>query len=122
MPLYQHVILTLPKASKKSLAALFNRYADVVFSLNGTIRGIENHGVRNLAERTRRQYPALDGTRYFWDARFVTVTFDGTPTCLSEIDRFLRTEESVLRQFAVKVKSNVELSKAMTYKNPYKNV
>lgn len=54
MPLYQHLILTLPGSSKKGLATLFRNYADVIFANKGVIRGIENHGIRNLAERTRR--------------------------------------------------------------------
>jgi ribosomal protein S6 len=54
MPLYQHIILTLPKASKETLATLMKKYAEIVFAANGVIRGIENHGIRSLPERARR--------------------------------------------------------------------
>ena len=122
MPLYQHIILTLPKANKNNLSDVFRRYADIAFAFKGNLRGIENHGIRNLPERTKRKYPALDGTRYFWDARYVTVTVDASPTCLTELERFLKTEEVVLRQHVIKAKTNVDLSKATNYKNPYTNV
>lgn len=64
----------------------------------------------------------MDGTRYFWDARFVTVTFEGSPQCLEQANRFLKTEELVLREFTTKAKSNLQLSRMMTYKNPYADV
>jgi ribosomal protein S6 len=60
-----------------------------------------------------------DGTRYFWEARYITTTFDASPKCLTEIDRFLRNEEGVLRTFTVKVDSSLDRSTTSTYKNPY---
>ena len=54
MPLYQQLITPLPKATKPQLVEMFKNYAKVVFANGGNIRGIENHGVKPLAERTRR--------------------------------------------------------------------
>ena len=64
----------------------------------------------------------MDGTRYFWEARFVTTTFDASPTALVEIDRVMRNEEGVLRTFTVKLKSGLDRSRCANYKNPYLNV
>ncbi len=54
MPLYHHTILLLPKAPADLLAKVFQRHAKTVTEFGGNIRGIENHGVRCLPERTRR--------------------------------------------------------------------
>jgi ribosomal protein S6 len=60
-----------------------------------------------------------DGSRYFWEARFVCSTFDASPAALKETERLLRNEESVLKFFTVKLKTAVDRSKATSYKNPY---
>eukprot|EP00349_Pseudokeronopsis_sp_Brazil_P003521 CAMPEP_0202972028 /NCGR_PEP_ID=MMETSP1396-20130829/32787_1 /ASSEMBLY_ACC=CAM_ASM_000872 /TAXON_ID= /ORGANISM="Pseudokeronopsis sp., Strain Brazil" /LENGTH=115 /DNA_ID=CAMNT_0049702021 /DNA_START=25 /DNA_END=372 /DNA_ORIENTATION=+ len=112
----------MPKVSASKLADLFNRYADIIFQYKGNIRGIENHGLRNMPTRLRRKNTASDGSRFYWEARYVTVTFDASPVCLLEADRFLRLEEPVLRQFVTRAKTNLELAASETYKNPFKNV
>lgn len=60
-----------------------------------------------------------DGSRYFWEARYVSTTFDASPKCLIEIDRMLRNEEGVLRAFTVKHKSSLFRCSSKNYKNPY---
>lgn len=54
MPLYQHVLVALPKYPKEALTDLFRRYTKVVLDNGGVLRGIENHGIRMLPERARR--------------------------------------------------------------------
>ncbi len=66
-----------------------------------------------------RKYATVDGERHFWDARYVTATFDASPNCLKEVDRFLRNEEGILRHFPVKLDSAVDRANGKTYKNPY---
>lgn len=85
-------------------------------------RTIDNSFNLHLFLLSTRKYPTLDGSRYFWDARYVTVTFEGSPKCLEQVNRFLKTEDLVLREFAIKAKSSLQLSRMMTYKNPYANV
>jgi hypothetical protein len=66
-----------------------------------------------------RRYAVTDGSRYFWEARFVCSTFDASPQALKETERLLRNEEGVLKFFTVKLKTAVDRSKATSYKNPY---
>ncbi len=66
-----------------------------------------------------RKYPTVDGERYFWEARYVTTMFDASPKSLREIERFLKNEEAILRQFTIKVDSAVDRAHGNTYKNPY---
>ncbi len=54
MPLYQHILVTLPKYPKEQLTALFRRYARVVTEHGGVLRGVENQGIRMLPERAKR--------------------------------------------------------------------
>lgn len=54
MPLYQQIILTLPKLPKEALVNIFRKHTKTVLDNKGNVRGIENHGVRALPERTRR--------------------------------------------------------------------
>eukprot|EP01038_Epipyxis_sp_PR26KG_P009582 gene9582-12906_t len=119
MPLYQHIVLTLPKYSAEGLADAFKRYARVIMGNNGVLRGIENNGVRPLQERAKRKYATPDGTRYFWEARYVTTTFDASPECLAEAERALKNEDGVLRFFTTKLSSGFDKSKEKSYRNPY---
>ncbi len=45
--------------------------------------------------------------------------FDASPKSLKEIERFLKNEEAILRQFTIKVDSAVDRANGNTYKNPY---
>jgi hypothetical protein len=54
MPLYQHIILAVPKALPKDLSTFFKKYSSLIMDCKGLVRGIENHGVRPLPARTRR--------------------------------------------------------------------
>lgn len=66
-----------------------------------------------------RKYIASDGSRYFWEARFSTVTFDASPTALPTIARVIKQEEGVIRHFTLKLTSATDRINAMNYKNPY---
>ena len=68
---------------------------------------------------SNRKYVASDGSRYFWEARFTTVTFDASPACLETIGRVIKQEEGVIRYFTVKLRSATDRVNAKNYKNPY---
>ena len=87
MPLYEQIIVTMPKTTVPTLVELFKRYTREVVSLGGVVRGIENHGIRPLPERAKRKYATTTGERIVWDARFVSTHIDVNPASLVEIDR-----------------------------------
>jgi ribosomal protein S6 len=66
-----------------------------------------------------RKYPAADGTRYFWEARYITTTFDASPKTLIDIDRLLKADDVVLRHFTTKPKSAIDKARGSSYRNPY---
>jgi hypothetical protein len=46
MPVYQQMILAMPKVNKASLVRLFKNHTEIIMKAGGVVRGIENHGVR----------------------------------------------------------------------------
>ena len=85
----------------------------------GIVRSVENHGLRPLPERARRNYATVDGSRYFWEARFVSVIFDAAPKQLEETEKMLKNSDGVLRHFTIKLNSSIDRVDATTYKNPF---
>eukprot|EP00598_Pedospumella_elongata_P001702 CAMPEP_0184967494 /NCGR_PEP_ID=MMETSP1098-20130426/858_1 /TAXON_ID=89044 /ORGANISM="Spumella elongata, Strain CCAP 955/1" /LENGTH=114 /DNA_ID=CAMNT_0027488965 /DNA_START=94 /DNA_END=438 /DNA_ORIENTATION=+ len=114
--------MMLPKAPKDRMVKILQQHAKIVLDSGGNYRGVENHGIRPLPERTRRTFAVVDGPRYFWEARYLTATFDASPAALVEIGRMFRNEENVLRAFTIKRKSTVFQSSGGNYKNPYFNL
>lgn len=87
MPLYEQIIVAMPRTPIPSLVELFKRYTKTIISNGGVVRGIENHGIRPLPEKATRKYATTSGDRIVWDARFVSTHIDVNPASLVEIDR-----------------------------------
>lgn len=68
-----------------------------------------------------RQFPSMDGQRYFFEARYITVTYDAHPKVLTETDRLLKSEEALIRSFVVKQRSAFDLARGVTYRNQYRD-
>lgn len=119
MPIYQKLIICLPKYPHDKLALMVKRHAKAILNHGGIVRGVENHGVRALQERAKRKYATSEGDRYFWEARMISVTFDASPICLKEAERALRNEDSVLRWHVSKETGNFDKINSRSYKNPY---
>ena len=54
MPLYQQIIVAMPKSRSNALAELFKKYTATLTLNGGVVRGIENHGIRPLPEKAKR--------------------------------------------------------------------
>ena len=54
MPVYQQIIVTMPRSKPPALVELFKKYTQSIISNGGVVRGIENHGIRPLSERATR--------------------------------------------------------------------
>jgi ribosomal protein S6 len=57
MPTYQQILVALPKCDKTELCNIVRRYANVVLENGGVLRGVDNHGLRMLPERSKRYVP-----------------------------------------------------------------
>eukprot|EP01041_Mallomonas_annulata_P001212 gene1212-2359_t len=119
MPLYQQIIIAVPSCSKDGLVSLLRRHAKAILSNGGIIRGVEHHGVRPLPERAQRKYATRDGQRYFWEARFITTTFDASPRGLVEAERTLKNTDGILRYVTLKQPTVIDRVNSRNYRNPY---
>jgi hypothetical protein len=54
MPLYQQLIVALPKFPNEGLVKLMQKFTKIVMDNGGVVRSIENNGVRPLAEKAKR--------------------------------------------------------------------
>ena len=54
MPLYEHIILTIPQFPTASLVNIFRKYGKAIIDNKGNLRGIQNHGIRPLPARTTK--------------------------------------------------------------------
>ena len=119
MPLYQQVIVCLPKFQQEGLVKLFRNHTKLVQKLGGTVRGLEHNGVRPLPEKAKSKYATRDGERYFWEARYVSSFFDASPKALVEVNRFLRTEDGILRFYTLKRETAQKRVDSKNYRNPF---
>ncbi len=69
-----------------------------------------------------RKYPTDEGERYFWEARYITATFDASPNALKEATRVMKTDAGVLRVFTTKLQNALDVCQGHTYRNPFLNV
>ena len=88
----------------------------------GVLRSIENHGVRELCEKTTRRYADAEGKKSFWDARYVTLSLDISPRGLAEVNKVLATEDCVIRSFTMKKSTMADRLETRGYKMPFKNL
>ena len=56
MPLYQQIIVTLPKLPKENLVQLFRKHTKLIQDHGGVVRGLENNGVRPLPEKAKKKF------------------------------------------------------------------
>jgi hypothetical protein len=54
MPHYRQIIMCLPEYKIDGLVTVFRRHAQLILERGGCVRAIENHGLRDLPERTIR--------------------------------------------------------------------
>jgi len=86
----------------------------------GIVRGIQNHGIRDLPHRFKAKHMDQDGNRYFKKGRFVSIYYDSNPVIMREVEGILNLNEDVLRKTHLKVPNklwyiNIQNEK----KNPY---
>jgi ribosomal protein S6 len=121
MPLYQQIILTIPKYTSEALVTLFKKHTKLIMKSGGTVRAIEHSGVRPLPEKTKRKFATRTGERYFWEARYVSSFFDASPQALVEVSRMLRNEEGVLRVHTLRRDTVEQRLQGKNWRNKYRH-
>ncbi|KAG2381488.1 hypothetical protein C9374_006477 [Naegleria lovaniensis] len=91
MPLYELVYLVNAKAALPTVAQVMKRNAQVVFENNGVIRRLDNMGILPLA------YPMYRHREKHYKGRWIMMLFDGSPTCLQQLNEQIRKDQQVFR-------------------------
>ena len=103
-----------------NLTGLVKGVANTVVRDGGIVRGIQNHGIRDLPHRFKARHPDLDGNRYFKRGRFVSIYYDSKPQCMHEVMGLLRMNDEVLRHTHLKVRNKIwDVNIDKVEKNPY---
>ena len=120
MVLYECLLTTKNTAAFGALTNLMKDVSHKVVDGGGIVRGIRNHGVRDLPHRFKARYPDKLGNRYYKKGRFVSVYYDASPAVLREVESVLRLNEEVLRGTHLKARNKLwDVNIAREEKNPY---
>jgi len=120
MVLYECLLTTKNTAAFAALTNLMKDVSMKVVDGGGIVRGIRNHGVRDLPHRFKARYPDKLGNRYYKQGRFVSVYYDASPAVLREVESVLRLNEEVLRGTHLKARNKLwYVNIAREDKNPY---
>ena len=76
-----------------------------VINGGGIVRGIHNHGIRDLPQRFRAKYPDRQGNRYYEKGRFISIYYDSNPGTMRLVEQMLKMDEEVLRNTHLKARS-----------------
>jgi ribosomal protein S6 len=86
----------------------------------GIVRGVQNHGIRQLPHRFKAKFPDKAGNRYFEHGRFVSMYYDTSPKTMREVENILRKDDHVLRQTHLRLKNKMDyVNYGREDKNPY---
>mmetsp|Transcript_20201 Transcript_20201/g.57938 ORF Transcript_20201/g.57938 Transcript_20201/m.57938 type:complete len:149 (+) Transcript_20201:152-598(+) len=120
MVLYECLLTTKNTAAFGALTNLMKDVSHKVVDGGGIVRGIRNHGVRDLPHRFKARYPDKLGNRYYKQGRFVSVYYDASPAVLREVESVLQLNEEVLRGTHLKARNKLwYVNIAREDKNPY---
>lgn len=86
----------------------------------GIVRGIHNHGVRDLPHRFQARFADRQGTRYYTKGRFISVYYDSNPATMRQVEQILTMDEEVLRNTHLKSRSILDfVNIGREERNPY---
>lgn len=86
----------------------------------GIVRGIHNHGIRDLPQRFRARFADKQGTRYYYKGRFISIYYDSNPATMRQVEQILAMDEEVLRNTHLKARSILDfVNIGREERNPY---
>lgn len=86
----------------------------------GIVRGIHNHGIRDLPHRFQAKYADMEGVRYYYKGRFISIYYDSNPTVMRQVEQVLKMDEQCLRNTHLKARSVLDfVNISREDRNPY---
>eukprot|EP00977_Amphora_coffeiformis_P022927 scaffold11843_cov152-Amphora_coffeaeformis.AAC.7 len=102
------------------LTNLVKKVSHEVVSGGGIVRGIHNHGIRDLPHRFQARFADKQGTRYYTKGRFISVYYDSNPATMRQVEQVLAMDEEVLRNTHLKARSILDfVNIGREERNPY---
>lgn len=102
------------------LTNLMKQISHEVVNGGGIIRGIHNHGIRDLPQRFQARFADKQGNRYYTKGRFISIYYDSNPATMRQVEQILTMEEEVLRNTHLKARSILDfVNIGREERNPY---
>ena len=98
---YEAVVLVHPDANEEEQKSLFRKNREIIRSFGGELNHLDTWGKRYLANPARRQNRAI----------FFHATFTAGPNAISELERTMKINDSVLRFMHTRLPDGTNLSK-----------
>ncbi len=96
--MYETIYIVRPDLADEELKGLSAKVEEIIASMKGDFRRLEDWGIRKLA------YPIKKVTR----GRYYYLRFDGDAPLIAELERRLRLDDKVIRYQSVKLEKEVE--------------
>ena len=94
MAFYENTIIAKQDLAEKELGNLKNKYNDLINSSSGKVIKIEEWGLLNLASRIKNYKKGF----------FIHYKFEGDEKTLSEVEKKIKVDSSIIRFLTVKYK------------------
>ena len=102
------------------LTNLMKQISHEVVNGGGIVRGIHNHGIRDLPLRFQARFADKQGNRYYTKGRFISIYYDSNPATMRQVEQILTLEEDVLRNTHLKARSILDfVNIGREERNPY---
>lgn len=99
MRMYETIFIAQPELGEEELKGLTEKVQEVISSMNGECKRLEDWGTRKLAYPVRK----CQRGRYFY------LNFSGNSTLIAELERRLRLDDKVLRYQSVKLDKDADI-------------
>jgi len=107
MRMYETIYIVQPDLGEEEIKTLTTKVQDVIASMNGDFKRLEDWGIRKLA------YPINKSPR----GRYFYLRFDAESPLIAELERRLRLDDKVYRYQTVKLEVDVVVPPAVPVKS-----
>lgn len=102
MRMYETIFIVQPDLGEEEMKAISTKVQDVIASMKGDFKRLEDWGPRKLA------YPIAKFNR----GRYYYLRFDGDAALIAELERRLRLDDKVIRYQSVKLEKENAIAAA----------
>ena len=95
MSFYENTLVTKQDLGKQELEKIKEKYNDIINNNSGKVIKIEEWGLLNLARRIKRYKKGF----------YIHYKFEGSKETLSEINKIIKIDSSIIRHLVVKYKN-----------------